>query len=84
MALIQHCTALVANDTALVHGFAMGTPTVALFGPTLLVRLNHVVRTAMCLNVRSSAVRARFTQQCMSCGTLECLTSIGGSLCCGA
>jgi ADP-heptose:LPS heptosyltransferase len=34
-ALIEHCNALLSNDTGLMHiGAAVGTPTVAVFGPT--------------------------------------------------
>lgn len=80
MALIQHCNALVANDTAPVHmASAMGTPTVALFGPTL-PSFGFAPRAPRSRVLERSGLSCRpctvYGSRTCPVGTLECLTSI--------
>ncbi len=80
MELVRQSVVVVANDSAPVHmGSAMGTPTVALFGPTL-------PSFGFAPLAPGSRILERFGLPCRPCtvygssscpvGTLECLKSI--------
>ncbi len=76
-ALLQAAACLVTNDSGPMHvAAAMGTPVVAMYGPTSAVRTGpygsrHRVLTA------AVACRPCFSRTCRQAVPLECLSSIG-------
>lgn len=75
-ALVQAASLLITNDSGPMHvAAAVGTPVVALFGPTSPVRTGPYGRHHLALT-SGVACSPCFSRQCRNRVRLECLTSI--------
>ncbi len=74
---MTHCDYFIANDSGLMHiADALGIPTIAIFGPTLVVKNRPVGKNSMTIQASKDCVPCQYTPNFSKCESNECLKSI--------